>query len=144
MYMKKIAVIYWSGTGNTEAMAKAIAEGAQNVNTEVSLLSVDQASIDDVINADAVALGCPSMGAEVLEESEMEPFVQSIEEELSGKSVALFGSYGWGNGEWMQDWVERMNECKAKVIGEGLIIMGAPGDQEIEECKTLGIELSGI
>ena len=142
MDMKKIAVIYWSGTGNTEAMAKAIAEEARSVNTEVSLLSVDQASIDDVINADSIALGCPSMGAEVLEESEMEPFVQSIEEEISGKTVALFGSYGWGNGEWMQDWVERMKECNAKVIGEGLIITGAPGDQEIEECKTLGIELS--
>ncbi|WP_378954129.1 flavodoxin [Pelosinus sp. sgz500959] len=142
--MKKIAVIYWSGTGNTEAMAKAIAEGAQNANTEVSLLSVDQASMDDVINADSIAFGCPSMGAEVLEESEMEPFIESIEGELSGKPVALFGSYGWGNGEWMQDWVERMNGCKAKVIGEGLIIMGAPSDPDLEECKTLGIELSEV
>lgn len=140
--MKKIAVIYWSGTGNTEEMAKAIAEGAKNANTEVSLLSVDQASVDDIISADAIALGCPSMGAEVLEEAEMEPFVDSIESEVSGKPIALFGSYGWGNGEWMQDWVDRMKGCQAKVMGEGLIIMGAPGDAELEECKTLGIELS--
>ncbi|MCP6429303.1 hypothetical protein NL523_28720, partial [Klebsiella pneumoniae] len=81
-------------------MAKAVAEGAQNENTEVSLLSVSESSIEDVINADAVALGCPSMGAEVLEELEMEPFVLSIEGVISGKPLALFGSYGWGNGEW--------------------------------------------
>lgn len=142
--MKKIAVIYWSGTGNTEAMARAIVEGAQNVNTEVFLLSVAEASVADVINADAIALGCPSMGNEVLEEADMEPFVLSIEGAISSKAVALFGSYGWGNGEWMQDWVQRMNKCNAKVIGDGLIIMGAPDAQGFEECKALGRELGKV
>jgi len=140
--MKKITVIYWSGTGNTEAMAKAVAEGAKQDNVEVSLLSVAQASIEDVINADAIALGCSSMGAEVLEETEMEPFVLSIEGVISDKPVALFGSYGWGNGEWMQDWVTRMQDCGAKVLGEGLISMGMPDMQGFEECNLLGSQLS--
>ena len=134
--MEKIAVINWSGTGNTEAMAKAVAEGTKQENTEVSLLSVAEASIEDVINADAVALGCPSMGAEVLEEEEMGPFVLSIEEAILGKPVALFGSYGWGNGEWMQDWVTRIQECGGKVLREGLIIMGMPDTQGLEKCKV--------
>jgi len=142
--MKKIAVIYWSGTGNTEAMAKAVAEGAKQDHVEVSILNVAQASIKDVINADAIALGCSSMGAEVLEEAEMEPFVASIEEVIYGKPMALFGSYGWGSGEWMQDWVTRMQDCGAKVLGEGLISMGMPDMQGIEECKVLGSELSNL
>lgn len=140
--MKKIVVIYWSGTGNTEAMAVAVAEGAKQENSEVSLLNVAEASIDDVKNADAIALGCPSMGAEVLEEEEMEEFVSSLEGNVSGKSVALFGSYGWGNGEWMQDWVTRMQNYGANVLGEGLIIMGTPDSQGIEKCNVLGSELS--
>jgi len=142
--MKKITVIYWSSTGNTQAMAEAIAKGAKQENTEVSLLSVADASIQDIIDADAVALGCPSMGAEVLEEAEMDPFVTSIEGAISGKSVALFGSYGWGNGEWMQDWVTRMQSCGAKVLGEGLIMMGSPDAPGLEECKVLGSELSKV
>lgn len=141
--MKKVAVIYWSGTGNTEEMAKAVAEGAKNGQTEVTLLSVSEATADTVKNADAIALGCPSMGAEVLEESEMEPFVASIESLVSGKPLALFGSYGWGNGEWMQDWAARMTENGASLVGEGLIIMNTPDDSGLEECKALGSKLSG-
>nr|WP_092070729.1 flavodoxin [Dendrosporobacter quercicolus]NSL48356.1 flavodoxin [Dendrosporobacter quercicolus DSM 1736]SDM14261.1 flavodoxin, short chain [Dendrosporobacter quercicolus] len=141
--MKKVAVIYWSGTGNTEEMAKAVAEGAKNDQTEVSLLSVSEATADTVKNADAIALGCPSMGAEVLEESEMEPFVASIESLVSGKSLALFGSYGWGNGEWMQDWSARMSEHGASLVAEGLIVMNNPDDSALEECKALGRKLNG-
>lgn len=140
--MKKIAVIYWSGTGNTEAMAAAVAEGAKTDNTEVRVISVSEAKQDDITNSDAVALGCPSMGNEVLEESEMEPFVTSIEGLVTGKPVALFGSYGWGSGEWMQEWVVRMNGCGAKVLGEGLIINETPDAEGLETCKALGKELS--
>jgi len=140
--MKKIVVVYWSGTGNTKEMAEALADGAKHDNTVVSLLSVAEASVDDIKNADAVAIGCPSMGAEVLEEEEMEPFVASIEEMVTGKPMALFGSYGWGNGEWMQDFVARMKECNAKVLGEGLISMNKPDAQGIKECQSLGNELS--
>jgi len=140
--MKKVVVVYWSGTGNTKVMAEAIAEGANNEDTVVSLLSVAEASIDDIKNADVVALGCPSMGAEVLEEEEMEPFVAAIEGVVTGKPMALFGSYGWGNGEWMQDFVDRMTTCGAKVLGTGLISLNQPDDQAIEECNSLGNELS--
>ncbi|AOT69622.1 flavodoxin [Geosporobacter ferrireducens] len=139
--MKKIAVIYWSGTGNTEMMAKAVAEGAQGDNNEVKLLSVDKASVEDVMNADGVALGCPSMGAEVLEESEMEPFVQSLEKVVTGKPLVLFGSYDWGDGEWMRDWEERMKGYGANLIAEGLIVNLEPADQNLDACKKLGARL---
>lgn len=142
--MKKIVVVYWSGTGNTKAMAEAVADGAKNENTAVSLLDVAQASIDDIKNADAVAIGCPSMGAEVLEEEQMEPFVSSIEDAVTGKPMALFGSYGWGNGEWMEDFVARMTKCGAKVLGKGLIIQEMPDAQGIKECNSLGNELSKV
>lgn len=141
--MKKVAVIYWSGTGNTEAMAQAVAEGAKAADTEVTLLSVSEASTDVVQQADFVAMGCPSMGAEVLEECEMEPFVASIESLVTGKPMALFGSYGWGNGEWMQDWVMRMQGCGATILGEGLIVNNAPDEAALEECRTLGRQLVG-
>ncbi|GBG58153.1 flavodoxin [Sporomusaceae bacterium FL31] len=140
--MKKIAVIYWSGTGNTEAMAKAVAEGAKTDNTDVTLLSVSEATTDIVQNADAIAFGCPSMGAEVLEESEMEPFITSVEGLVSGKPVVLFGSYGWGNGEWMEDWASRMTSGGAKLLSDGLIIMNAPDASGLEDCKALGRKLS--
>lgn len=140
--MKKISVIYWSGTGNTEAMAKAVAEGAKSEDTEVTLLHVSEAAEANITAADAIAMGCPSMGAEMLEESEMEPFVASIEPLVSGKPLALFGSYGWGNGEWMHDWVGRMGQCGAKVLGEGLIIRDTPDDQGLADCKALGNALS--
>lgn len=140
--LKKIAVIYWSGTGNTEEMAKAVAEGAKTDNTDVTLLTVSEATTDIVKNADAIAFGCPSMGAEVLEESEMEPFITSVEGLVSGKPVVLFGSYGWGNGEWMEDWASRMTSCGATLLSDGLIIMNAPDTSGLEDCKTLGRKLS--
>lgn len=140
--MKTISVIYWSGTGNTEAMANAVAEGAKIDGVEVKLLNVSDASSEDVKNSDSVALGCPSMGAEVLEESEMEPFVESIEGIVGGKKMALFGSYGWGDGEWMRDWQARMDDAGANVIEEGLMINETPDDAGIELCKALGKKLT--
>ncbi|SCY76086.1 flavodoxin [Alkaliphilus peptidifermentans] len=140
--MKKIAIIYWSGTGNTEMMAKAIAEGAEENSQEVKVLSVEKATLDDVVTADAIALGCPSMGAEVLEEEEMEPFVESLEKVVSEKPVALFGSYDWGNGEWMKDWEERIKNYGAKLIDEGLILHLTPTDEGLIKCKDLGENLS--
>ncbi|NLM04791.1 MAG: flavodoxin, partial [Clostridiales bacterium] len=98
--MAKVSIIYWSGTGNTEIMAENIAEGAKSAGVEVELLNVSEASIDNVINADVVALGCSAAGAEELDYDEMEPFVESLEEKgLSGKKMVLFGSYDWGDGE---------------------------------------------
>lgn len=133
----KIAVIYWSGTGNTEAMAKAVAEGAG-----AELFTVSEFS-GDVSEYEALAFGCPAMGAEVLEEGEFEPFFADIESRLSGKKVALFGSYGWGDGEWMRDWADRVRNTGASLVNdEGLIVNDAPSDDDIESCKALGAALA--
>lgn len=129
----KSAVIYWSGTGNTEAMAMAVAQGA---GAEVFSVSEFSGNISDY---DAIAFGCPAMGAEVLEESEFEPFFSGAESLLSGKKVALFGSYGWGDGEWMRSWEERVKSDGAVLVnGEGLIVNEAPDDAALESCKALG------
>lgn len=137
--MSKTAIIYWSGTGNTEAMANAVLEGAKAVNAETALFSVSQITADSAAEYDTLILGCPAMGAEVLEESEFEPFFAELEKKLSGKKVALFGSYGWGDGEWMRDWENRVNECGANLIGgEGLIINDMPDDDGLESCRELG------
>lgn len=133
----KTAVIYWSGTGNTEAMAKAVAEGA---GAELFSVSDFSGSVEEY---DAIAFGCPAMGAEVLEEDEFEPFFTAIESKLSGKKVALFGSYGWGDGEWMRNWEERVQGDGAVLIGgEGLMANEAPSDDDLEKCKTLGKSLA--
>lgn len=129
----KINIIYWSGTGNTEAMAEYIKEGAESAGAAVTLKNVTEAGIDD-INCDVLVLGCPSMGAEVLEESEFEPYIVSIEGSVSGKKIALFGSYGWGDGEWMRNWDERMRNAGAVVL-EKLIVNEAPAG---DECKEFG------
>lgn len=140
--MSKVKVIYWSATGNTEAMAKAVAEGVNEAGGEAELLFVTQVNPEDIKDDDAFAIGCPAMGAEVLEEGDVEPFVTEIEGLISGKKVALFGSYGWGDGQWMRDWEERMTGAGAVVInGEGLICQEAPDDDAIEQCKELGKQL---
>ncbi|MBM7871370.1 flavodoxin short chain [Clostridium pascui] len=136
--MKKVVIIYWSGTGNTESMAAAVMEGAKIEDTNVRLLSVGEAKIEDVLEADAVAFGCPSMGAEQLEEAEMEPFIESISDAVKGKDTILFGSYGWGNGEWMIEWQERMEQYGAKILVEGLIVNNMPDDEGLDKCKRLG------
>ena len=134
----KTAVIYWSGTGNTEAMAKAVAEGAG-----AELFSVSEFS-GDIAAYDAVAFGCPAMGAENLEEGEFEPFFAEIEGKLSGKKVALFGSYGWGDGEWMREWAERVKGDGAVLVNdEGLIVNESPDDAALADCKALGAQLAG-
>ena len=136
--MSKTAVIYWSGTGNTEAMAKAVAEGAG-----ARLFTVSEISAGEAAGYDRLALGCPAMGAEVLEEGEFEPFMESIDGSISGKTIALFGSYGWGDGQWMREWAERVTGEGATVVnGEGLICQETPDDAMIEECKNLGKALA--
>lgn len=136
-----VAIIYWSGTGNTEAMAGLIAKGA---GSESSMKVVSEATIDDVKNATAVAFGCPSMGDEVLEESEFQPFIDSVMDSVKGKKVGLFGSYGWGDGRWMREWVETMKAAGADVINEGLIVNGAPAGEDEEKCVELGKALANI
>lgn len=141
--MSKMTVIYWSQTGNTEAMAKAIAQGAEAAGAEVKLLTVSEASEADVTSSDLVAFGCPAMGAEVLEEDEFEPFFTSVEDKLSGKKVALFGSYGWGDGQWMRDWAQRTQDDGAQLFSEeGLICNETPDDDVQAACRKLGADLA--
>ena len=139
----KFEIIYWSGTGNTEAMANAILEGAKSMRADVTLTSVSNASHEQALAADVLALGCSSMGDEVLEENEMEPFIQSIEDSLSGKKVFLFGSYGWGDGAWMRDWGERFSSKGVNIInGEGFIVQESPDDESLTTLKELGKTLT--
>lgn len=132
--MKK-AVIYWSGTGNTAAMASAIAAG---MGEGTELYSVDQFT-GDIAEYDKIAFGCPAMGDEVLEEGEFDPFFSSIEGKLGGKKVALFGSYGWGDGQWMRDWVQRTNDANANIYtDEGLMINETPDEDGLAKCREFG------
>jgi flavodoxin short chain len=132
----KTAVIYWSGTGNTESMAKAVAEGAGAELFEVSAFS------GNISDYDRLGFGCPAMGSENLEEDSFEPFFTDVESQLSGKKIALFGSYGWGDGEWMRNWEERVKKADAEIVnGEGLIVNETPSDDDLNNCKVLGESL---
>ena len=143
--MSKTAIIYWSGTGNTESMATAILEGAKEVNPDTKFFAVSEISAADAASYDTLILGCPAMGAEVLEEGEFEPFFAELEPNLSGKNVALFGSYGWGDGEWMRNWVARMEEAGAQVYGgEDAICMNEPDSEAEEKLEALGKELAAL
>ena len=138
--MSKVAVIYWSGTGNTQAMAEAVAEGAKGAGAEVDLLAV--ADVADVAAYDGVALGCPAMGAEELEDSEFVPCLENIEGALAGKKVALFGSYGWGDGEWMRSWEGRCAEKGIALCADSVICNEAPDDDAVANCKALGAAIA--
>ncbi len=141
--MAKVKVVYWSGTGNTEAMANAIGEGIVAGGGEADVKTVSNATVDELVNENVFALGCSSMGDEVLEETEMEPFVEELEKSVAGKKIALFGSYGWGDGQWMRDWQKRMSDAGAEVVdGEGLICNEYPDDEALDKCKALGQNLA--
>ena len=136
--MKKAVVVYWSGTGNTEIMAEKIKEGLEEASYEVDLLEVYEALVDEVLEYDKIAFGCSSMGIEELEEEEFEPFFEEIESHLAGRKIALFGSYGWGDGEWMENWEDRVNDQGAILFEKGLIINSTPSTDEEEECLEFG------
>ena len=143
--MSKIAVVYWSGTGNTEAMANEVAEGAKAAGAEVDVLTASEFGEDKMDAYDAVAFGCPAMGAEELEDSEFEPMFSDCEGKLGGKKIALFGSYGWGDGEWMRNWVEQMEGAGATVVGgEDAICQEAPDEDAQDELKAMGKQLAAI
>ncbi len=139
--MSKIAVVYWSGTGNTESMADAVAQGAKDKGAEVKLFTPDSFNSSMVDEFDAIAFGCPAMGAEELEESEFEPMFSDCESKLGGKKIALFGSYGWGDGEWMRTWEDTCRGDGAEVVSEPVICNEAPDDSALDECKALGTAL---
>ena len=138
--MSKVAVIYWSGTGNTEAMAGAVAQGAKDAGAAVDLLTC--ANVAGVDGYDAVALGCPAMGSEELEDGEVLPMLEGIEPALAGKKVALFGSYDWGVGEWLQNWEARCAEKGIALAAESVKANNAPDAEAIDACKKLGAALA--
>ncbi len=140
--MSKIAVVYWSGTGNTEAMASAVADGAKAAGAEVEQFTAADFSAAQLGNYDAVAFGCPSMGSEELEDSEFAPMFESCESGLSGKKIALFGSYGWGDGEWMRNWAETCKNDGAVLVADPVICNDAPDEEATEACKALGTALA--
>lgn len=143
--MEKIIVAYWSQGGNTENMAKAVGEGIERAGKAALVESAGSVSLEDLKAAAVFALGCPASGAESLEEGEMEPLVAELEGFSSGKQIALFGSYGWGDGQWMRDWEERMISAGAKIVnGEGLICLEAPDDDVLEACRKLGEQLASL
>ena len=140
-----VSVIYWSGTGNTQAMAEAVARGIEAAGKSARLIEAGVADAAAVSKEQAFALGCPSMGAEELEESEMEPFVAALEPLVSGRHILLFGSYGWGDGEWMRTWTGRMQDAGAVLVrSEGIIANEAPDGDAIEACESAGKELAEL
>ncbi|MBQ9600276.1 MAG: flavodoxin [Clostridia bacterium] len=140
--MSKVAVVYWSGTGNTEAMANEVESGAKAAGAEVSVFTAAEFNDAMVDDFDAIAFGCPSMGSEELEDSEFAPMFNACEAKLSGKKVGLFGSYGWGDGEWMRNWEETVKSDGANLVSDGVICNEAPDDEAAENCRNLGKALA--
>lgn len=140
--MSKVAVVYWSGTGNTEAMAAAVADGAKEKGAEVSLLTASEFSPEAADGFDGIAFGCPAMGSEVLEETEFEPMFNSVEAKLKDKKIALFGSYGWGDGEWMRNWEDVCKADGASLVCDSVICNDAPDNDALAACKALGAALA--
>ena len=140
--MKKTAVVYWSGTGNTEAMAKAVAEGMESAGAQVTMLTPDQVKSSELSAYDAIAFGCPAMGSEVLEEMEFQPMFDEVKRSLGGKSAALFGSYGWGDGEWIRTWAEDAEAAGARMVVEPVMANGSPDGDAETACAALGTALA--
>ena len=143
--MSKISVVFWTQGGNTESMANAVVEGIKEAGKEAEAVFVSDMNIDELKGEGVFALGCPAMGAEVLEESEMEPFVADVEGFASGKKIGLFGSYGWGDGQWMREWVERMSDAGAIMINEeGTMAQDTPDSDALGRCRQLGAQLAAL
>lgn len=138
----KIAVVYWSSTGNTEAMAQAVVEGAKQAGAETELFTATEFDGDKMDGFDAVAFGCPAMGAEELEDTEFVPMFEGCEDKLSGKKIALFGSYGWGDGEWMRTWEETCQSKGANLACDSVICQETPDDDALDVCRKLGEALA--
>nr|3NLL_A Chain A, FLAVODOXIN [Clostridium beijerinckii] len=136
-------IVYWSGTGNTEKMAELIAKGIIESGKDVNTINVSDVNIDELLNEDILILGCSAMADEVLEESEFEPFIEEISTKISGKKVALFGSYGWGDGKWMRDFEERMNGYGCVVVETPLIVQNEPDEAE-QDCIEFGKKIANI
>ena len=139
--MSKTAVVFWSGTGNTEIMAEAVASGAKAKGAEVTVFNASDFNKEKVAEFNSIAFGCPAMGAEELEPSEFEPMFTDVEGSLNGKSIGLFGSYGWGDGQWMREWEDRCRSAGANLLSDSVRAAEAPDEEALEECRSLGSAL---
>ncbi len=137
-------IVYWSGTGNTEKMANLVAKGIEEGGKFADVINVSDANSDIFESEEIIILGCPSMGDEVLEESEFDPFIESIGNKVSKKKVALFGSYGWGDGKWMRDWEERMTSYGCDLVDDGFITANEPEGEAVEECIEFGRKIAKL
>ena len=140
--MSKTAVVYWSGTGNTKAMAAAVQKGAEGAGAEVTVFGPAAFTADMVKDFDGIAFGCPAMGAEVLEEDEFDPMWQTVKGALTGKRIALFGAFGWGTGEWMDDWADDARDAGADLVADPVIANESPDDAALAACEALGAKLA--
>lgn len=140
--MSKVAVVFWSSTGNTEEMAQAVKAGAEEKGAEVAVYTASDFNADEVAEYDGIAFGCPAMGDEVLEEDEFQPMFDSVLPALAGKKVALFGSYGWGDGQWMRDWEDTCRNAGVELAAESVVANDAPDDDAVADCKALGAALA--
>ncbi len=140
--MSKFAVVYWSGTGNTEAMAQAVEEGLKGKGADVALFTAADFAAEDPASYDGIAFGCPAMGAENLEETEFQPMWDAVKDQLKGRKIVLFGSYGWGSGEWMESWKADAEAAGAVLAADPLILNGTPDDGGLAQCKALGEALA--
>ncbi len=141
--MKQVAVVYWSGGGNTEKMAQAVCEGVKEAGAAAELIGAAAFSADKLGSFDAVAFGCPSMGAEELEESEFAPMFDACESNLNGRTIALFGSYGWGDGQWMREWDARCRAAGAVMACDFVICQEEPDEKALQACREMGKTLAG-
>ena len=139
--MAQITIVYYSETGNTEAMASMVAKGVEAAGATAKIVSVDGFDAAELKDEAAFALGCPAMGDEVLEDTEFEPMFDGCKDALKGKNIALFGSYGWGDGEWMRNWEDSCKEAGANLVCESVICQEEPDDEATEACKALGAAL---
>lgn len=140
--MVNVAIVYWTGSGNTEAMAQAVEEGAKDAGATVQLSFVTDVTVEDVLEFDHIALGCPAMGAEQLEEYDFEPFFTELADHISGKKLAIFGSYAWNDGEWIETWAERVVSAGAEIVTDPVKAFAYPDDEALEACRKLGKELA--
>lgn len=140
--MSKVAIVYWSGTGNTAAMAHYVSQGVKEAGAEVDVFTSEEFTPDLAAGYEKLAFGCPSMGSEVLEESEFEPMFESVKGSLGGKAIALFGSYGWGDGEWMRNWEDDCRSLGCRMAADPVIVCGTPDDAGAAECAALGKALA--
>ena len=136
--MSKAAVIFWSQTGNTEQMANAIADGIREGGMEVDVLNVADTTPADAVKYAKIALGCPAMGNEELEEYEFEPFFAELLPQLKGKVVGIFGSYAWNQGDWIENWKQRFTDEGIELAAEPVKAYSYPDDDALAACKALG------